>query len=499
MAGTTEPDPEEAQRNEGCSFVWDDRTQLYYHPSSGFYHDPAAGWYYSSIDGLYYKFEDGNYVLLGSDQGNSSEMFQCVDSVQNSVQDEPGLHVTSPKGDLEAYKVGTVSEEPSAAHIECNISPMFDCPPPPSEWLEDTLIDLYLSGYSNQVTDAEHDVSMRVETDHADCLGNYNNKLQEDEWIPDEDPGVNDSSGIVSDEGTSWEEENWHAQYGQVVRSGEESVPNFQVIDLWDWEMVRGTRRDGKNQVVRLAGRLMRQSARLHPSMPLGGGLLKTAPISEVHLDLVRVTSGQVYKLRTPSARYLASLSTYDSSNPTNDWGFPELSIENQIQTIPASNGNLEPKLVKRAVIHKDLPSSLGQTGASKNVSSATKKLGLKLKLYPLLVHSLMQHGGNAYRDRAAERRALHGSFGVGPGQKRSAVIDDSVPSFPVSAEEAAGEALNNSFGVGSYARRILESMGWKEGEALGSSTKGMVEPLKAVGNKGNAGLGWDHSRRGNV
>lgn len=76
---------------------------------------------------------------------------------------------------------------------------------------------------------------MRVETDHADCLGlsvdelseylftlsaeismfieglkqicavkdagNYNNKLQEDEWIPDEDPGVNDSSGIVSDEG----------------------------------------------------------------------------------------------------------------------------------------------------------------------------------------------------------------------------------------------------------------------------------------------------------
>lgn len=57
----------------------------------------------------------------------------------------------------------------------------------------------------------------------------------------------------------------------------------------------------------------------------------------------------------------------------------------------------------------------------------------------------------------------MHGSFGVGPGQKKSAVIDDSVPSFPVSAEEAAGEALNNSFGVGSYARRILESMGWKE------------------------------------
>lgn len=38
--------------------------------------------------------------------------------------------------------------------------------------------------------------------------------------------------------------------------------------------------------------------------------------------------AGQVYKLRTPSARYLASLSSYDASNPTREWGFPELSIE---------------------------------------------------------------------------------------------------------------------------------------------------------------------------
>lgn len=34
--------------------------------------------------------------------------------------------------------------------------------------------------------------------------------------------------------------------------------------------------------------------------------------------------SGQVYRLRTPSAKYLASLSFYDSSNPTKEWGFPE-------------------------------------------------------------------------------------------------------------------------------------------------------------------------------
>lgn len=34
------------------------------------------------------------------------------------------------------------------------------------------------------------------------------------------------------------------------------------------------------------------------------------------------------------------------------------------------------------------------------------------------------------------------------------------------------------------------------QGEALGGSVKGLMEPLQAVGNKGNAGLGWDHSRR---
>lgn len=36
---------------------------------------------------------------------------------------------------------------------------------------------------------------------------------------------------------------------------------------------------------------------------------------------------GQIYKLRTPSTRYLASLSTYDSANPTKDWGLPDLLV----------------------------------------------------------------------------------------------------------------------------------------------------------------------------
>lgn len=54
----------------------------------------------------------------------------------------------------------------------------------------------------------------------------------------------------------------------------------------------------------------------------------------------------------------------------------------------------------------------------------------------------------------------------MGPGQKNSHNGSGSAPSSPTSpAEEAAAaaESLSMSFGEGSYARRILEGMGWKE------------------------------------
>ncbi|KAL5554958.1 hypothetical protein UlMin_037194 [Ulmus minor] len=221
--------------------------------------------------------------------------------------------------------------------------------PPPSKWLEDTLIELYLLG----------------NTDAYD--------LEEGEWFPEHYHGIMETSENVSEEGASWDEENWKAQYGQVIRSSEEPIPQ-----------VPGSKKDVKGEVMRLVGRLMRKSAKLHPSMPSGGCLLRTAPICEVYHDL------------SPSARFLASLSVYDSSNPTNDWRFPELSFGRQL--LPPSKYNR--------------------------------------KEY-------------TYKDRVAERRALHGGFGVGP-------------------EEATSKALNMSFGASSYARRILENMGWKQTRTRG-------------------------------
>lgn len=59
----------------------------------------------------------------------------------------------------------------------------------------------------------------------------------------------------------------------------------------------------------------------------------------------------------------------------------------------------------------------------------------------------------------------LHGVFSVGPGQKNPIGDDNDTPQSPVAScpQEAAAEALEMSFGAGSYARKILKGMGWKE------------------------------------
>ncbi|XP_021900872.1 uncharacterized protein LOC110816846 isoform X3 [Carica papaya] len=484
MAGSKEQESENL-KSEDCSFVWDDTTQLYFHASTGFYHDPNSGLYYSSRDGLYYKFENGKYVLLDSSKVEECQMYPCEETVwHDSAQEDANKDIpynpndndfTFQGDESEASKrIKTVCDEHSAGPTEYSTSQPTENPPPPSEWLEDTLINLYLSGYNVLANTAAEPMmhSGIADEDNFKLSGeNDTQELEEGEWIPDDDHDLTDLSGRVLDKGLSVEEESWQAQYGQVIRSTEEPMPGFPVVDLWDWEMVIGTGNGRKQQVTRLVGRLMKRSTKLHPSVPSGGRLLKTAPICEVHLDLVRVTTGVVYKLRTPSVRHLESLSTYNSSNPTKDWGFPELSVEWESST--TSKSDEKGKLAKE---NKDAGyDDLDKLSDQVYVPEKQRK--------------------HAYRDRAAERRILHGGFGGGPGQKSMVAGDFGNQISASTREEAAAEALDMSLGAGSYARRILKGMGWKEGEGLGKTTKGLVEPIQAIGNEGNAGLGWPRGR----
>ncbi|XP_058767082.1 uncharacterized protein LOC131640712 isoform X3 [Vicia villosa] len=502
-----DPEPQKSENSDSV-FVWDESSQLYFHASSGFYHDPNAGWYYSTTDGVYYKFQDGNYVPLDSNKDNCEATYVCKETNPESpweIHDINNENCPSFIGyGFETNQdAGTLAKEAAVDAPNSTNNPTCENPPPPSEWLEDTLIDLYLSGYNNVALSAADTVTVPVETNgYNSALEAYSNtyevegewntgledengmaddkrivdevvaysdmyELEEGEWIPDTEDENHIADTSTLDEGMLFDEEKWRAQYGQVTESRKDLVLEFPAVDLWDWEMVRASKKDEKSRVAKLVGRLVKQSAKRHPSISSGEKKFKSAPICEVHLDLVRVKTGQVYRLRNPSARYVASISSYDSSNPTKDWDFPQLS-SNTNNAHVSQSGESTPSTLNEISTEKDLPMFPSQLSASKQIKSQ-------------------------YRDRAAERRILHGGFGVGPGQKNLGGGYDTPPSPDASPQEAKEEALKMSFGPGSYARKLLEGMGWKEGEGLGNSTKGMVEPIQPVGNTGSAGLGWPH------
>ncbi|CAJ1974883.1 unnamed protein product, partial [Sphenostylis stenocarpa] len=491
---------------------------------NGFYHDPNAGWYYSSRDCAYYKFEDGNYVLLDSNKDDSTDTYLCKETTtENPQQIHDGNNNVDYPSFLESksetnQQTGTLANEAldvqlvkshlhhhqnGTMHILIMLMTftfkLFECKLVilRTNRLEDTLIDLYLSGYKNIAVGEADAVTVPLETDEsynsvaADGLKTYDvegdwirnqvgengladekstvdegiaysntYELEEGEWIPDmeDECDIDDRSNI--NEGMLLDEEKWRAQYGQVTESVKELVSDVPIVDLWDWEMVMGSKRDGKDKVTRLVGRLVKPYAKQHPSIPSGGGKLRSAPICETHLDLVRVKTGQVYRLRNPSAKYVASLSTYDSSNPTKHWDFPQITPNRKI-IHPSNSSETSASVLDEITVEKDLSALPTQPSASKQIK-------------------------HQYRDRAAERRILHGGFGMGPGQKN---VPDNTPTSPNDGcpQEAASEALEMSFGAGSYARKLLKNMGWKEGEGLGSSTKGMVEPIQPVGNVGTA------------
>ncbi|CAH8380187.1 unnamed protein product [Eruca vesicaria subsp. sativa] len=450
----------EEPKEEVSSYVWDNDTQLYIHYSSGFYHDPVAGWYYSSKDGLYYKHENGEYVPLEYDESNVNPLVHIATSEEDSGRKY------SP-AQAEVLLTETPSE-PIGCSNDNDQEPEHN--QRPSSWVEDTLIELYLAGNNRRPSYSADD-----NQDHQMLSANGDDdseELEEGEWIPEEDfdPQEDnfDQVSFVAAPSTE-EEEMWLAQYGQVTQSPEKTLPEIPSVDLWDWKLVCESRKDDSEQVARLVGRLVRRSANLHPSVASGGTLFKTAPICEARLHLVRVRTGQVYKLQNPSPKYLASLSVYDASNPTKDWGFPDVSTTWQDPVTKRKAKKVKkPKTVRR------------------------------LKVKPRdEVNMIEEERSSSYRDRAAERRNLHGGYGVGPGQKGTLSGLNGEEHDTASEEDAtAEEALELSFGSGSYARRIMGNMGWKEGETLGKNAKGLVEPIQAVGNTGNVGLGFPQMRR---
>ncbi|XP_022682816.1 RNA-binding protein 5 isoform X2 [Setaria italica] len=436
----------------GAGFEWDADSQLYYHSSTGFYHDPVAGWYYSSRDGQYYIYENGNYVQLTTDLGNEPTANYPHDEANQDVLESSYWQPAIPDGENETLG-------------------------PPSEWMEETLINLYLSGYSNREVNAESSLgnTHTIEEDRTETAVNKPSSLTSD----GASASLNDATSqhvevetetknsTAVDESLGEDEEKWLAQYGQVERVNDD-LPLLPITDIWDWYVVQDNVSNVK-PVVRLVGCLSRGSSKLHPSLPAHGGRLRTASVSEVHLDLVRVSTGKLYRLRNPSRKYLASLSAYDSSNPTKDWGFPDIYANPDINLNKQSTAQCESEVADESSVRE-------------GVSADNDK----------------EQKTNTYRDRAAERRNLHRGLGIGPGQKQCNIIsfDEYEESIDdINSMGTASVDMNfRSSGLQS-AKRIMENMGWKEGEALGKSRKGIVEPIQPIINKHGAGLGWNQTR----
>ncbi|PAN32470.1 hypothetical protein PAHAL_5G489100 [Panicum hallii] len=443
----------DAAEGAGAGFEWDADSQLYYHASTGFYHDPVAGWYYSSRDGQYYIYENGNYTPLMTDLGNEPTSKYPYDEASQDVL-EPSSCLEPPIPDDENETVG-----------------------PPSEWMEETLINLYLSGYSNRevITESSLGNTHTNEEDRNETTGNKLSSLTSDsasaslndatsQQVEDETETKNSTA---VDESLGEEEEKWLAQYGQVERVNDDT-PLLPTIDIWDWYVVQDHVSKGQ-PVARLVGCLSRGSSKLHPSLPTRGGRLRTASVSEVHLDLVRVSTGKLYRLRNPSRKYLASLSAYDSSNPTKDWGFPDIYANPDINLNKQSTAQSQSEVADESSIEGGISAVNGKEQKTK-----------------------------VYRDRAAERRNLHRGLGIGPGQKQSNIIssdeyEESIDDID-SMETASVDMNFRSSGLHS-AKRIMENMGWKEGEGLGKSRKGIVEPIQPLINKHGTGLGWNQTR----
>ncbi|KAL3679781.1 hypothetical protein R1sor_022737 [Riccia sorocarpa] len=310
--------------------------------------------------------------------------------------------------------------------------------------------------------------------------------------------------GEINMEDEQKEEEQWQAQYGQVVREKTREYVIPGAVDLWDWAILDKepkTPRQGKLK-KQLVGRIVSSVSKLHPSLSGSSGLIRTSAIIAAELDFVKVSSGKIYRLRRPSKKHLATVDNYDSSNPTRNLGFPAIGLaapdtrqEEATDDVGAASDQSKGRtdtLVSKPFVPNTGHWRFRSLLSAKKGRHVPAALMASRYLSPEEI-SINEQRKQRYRDRAAERRTLHGGFGVGPGQKGVSVVEQE----KMEADEDAGmvgalekAATAPPLGRENIGKRMLEGMGWKEGQTLGVEG-GLIKPLQAQGNVGRTGLGW--------
>ncbi|PWN21817.1 hypothetical protein BCV69DRAFT_298024 [Microstroma glucosiphilum] len=155
-----------------------------------------------------------------------------------------------------------------------------------------------------------------------------------------------------------------------------------------------------------------------------------------------------------------------------------------------------ESKLHSANLLEEDKRRSGGE--AVRKAKAATKSAGMKRKAglsgFVPVQSSPTNDGGDAtgetkYRDRALERRAVFGSENPAPASKKAkGTRSFEGPAAP--APTAAPRGVDDKIEEDNVGNKMLQMMGWSEGEVLGNTGGGLEKPIEAVMYAKGAGLG---------
>lgn len=389
-----------------------------------------------------------------------------------------------------------------------------------SGWVEDFLIESYLKGYSDvhanpglisanfhqlspqaTPTEGQHNSTRfqlsgshpSAESCTVDISTMPTNRNDPEEMLnainmKDREAGSNCDKDEEDSDKDHRNMELWQAQYGQVMRTDDEKQICLGAISLWNWRIVGEKGKDKKKKrSVCLVGRVAATMSRLHPSLQHHNSFIRTSSVCEVNLDLVKVSSGELYRLRQPSSKHLASVTSYDSTDPTKDWDFPCIcsNVSEHFKGNPSDGAELS-NTSNDLIVTKTFVPNINHHRYQR-LSTKTKMPSVPRDVRAMRARELAlgDQTRQGYRDQAKERRNLYGGYGVGFGHRSSE--QESEETTPVDCASQADNILQ----ANSVAKRMLQSMGWNEGESLGKWNNGMVEPLQVIGNADRGGIGW--------
>ncbi|KAH8238887.1 hypothetical protein KR038_005717 [Drosophila bunnanda] len=96
---------------------------------------------------------------------------------------------------------------------------------------------------------------------------------------------------------------------------------------------------------------------------------------------------------------------------------------------------------------------------------------------------------GLSYRDRAKERRLKYGEDDPPPNRSRE-LFEQDMKTLQTSQKNNVGHVPAMPIGSSNVGNRLMQKMGWSEGQGLGRSNQGRTQLIEADGHTNNVGLG---------